>query len=594
MALNHLSAPSLSICTFSGLNQPRNHISLMPSRKSFVPCPIKCTIADTEAIIRRSANFQPSIWDDSYIQSLKSDYKGGEPYVEQVNKMKIKVKMMLDSAVDRVKQLELIDTLQRLGLSYHFKEEIQRMIKSLYDTTCTDNTWKNSRGLDLYATALEFRILRQHGYKISQDVFSSFQDEKGNFKACISDDIEGMLHLYEATFLMVGGENILEDARKFTSVHLNRCVEENRDQDRVFLELVRHALELPLHWRLLRIEARWFIDVYERIQGMNPTLLEFAKLDFNMVQAMHQADLQYDSSWWASSGLPEKLCFTRDRLMENFLWAVGLGFEPQFGYMRRMNTKVHQLLTTVDDVYDIYGTLDEFELFTDVLQRWDIDAIEQLPEYMKMTFFAVYNAMNQIAFTALKEQGHNIIPCIKRVWGDLSRTYILEAKWFYSGYKPTLEEYLKNGWVSITAPAILIHAYLVSSPLSKEVLESLPEYPDIIRHPSMIVRLADDLGTSSDEIKRGDNPKSIQCYMNETGGSEEEAREHIHYLISETWKKINEEHLNADSPWPPIFKEIALNIARTAQAMYLYGDGHASQDHKVQARMESLFVTPIP
>nr|AVI04914.1 terpene synthase [Tripterygium wilfordii] len=593
MALNHLPAASLSICILSGLNQPRNYISLMSSRKSFVSCPIKCRIAEDETIIRRSANFQRSIWDDSYIQSLKSDYTG-ESYVEQVNKMKINVKMMLDSTVDHVKQLELIDTLQRLGLSYHFKEEIQRMIESLYDTICSDNKWKNSRDFNLYATALGFRILRQHGYKISQDVFCSFQDEKGNFKACISNDIKGMLHLYDATFLMVRGENMLEDARKFTSVYLKHCVEQNRDQDRVLLELVSHALELPLHWRLLRIEARWFIDVYERTQGMNPTLLEFAKLDFNMVQAMHQEDLRHDSSWWTSSGLPETLCFTRDRLMENFLWAVGLGFEPQFGYMRKMNTKVHQLLTTVDDVYDIYGTLDELEVFTDVIQRWDIDAIEQLPDYMKMTFFTVYNAMNEIAFTALKEQGLNIIPCLKRVWGDLSKRYILEAKWFYSGYKPTLEEYLENGWVSITAPVILIHAYLVSTPLSKEALESLPEYPDIIRHPSMIVRLADDLGTSSHEIKRGDNPKSIQCYMNETGSSEEEAREHIHYLISETWKKINEEQLDADSPWPPIFKEIALNIARTSQAMYLYGDGHASQDHNVKGRMESLFVTPIP
>nr|ASP45390.1 TPS6 [Tripterygium regelii] len=541
----------------------------------------------------RSANFQPTIWDDNYIQSLKSDYTG-EPYVEQVNKMKINVKMMLDSTVDHVKQLELIDTLQRLGLSYHFKEEIQRMIESLYHTTCTDDTWKNRRDLNLYATALEFRIFRQHGYKISQDVFCSFQDEKGNFKACISDDIKGMLHLYEATFLMVTGENILEDARKFTSVYLKHCVEQNRDQDRVLLELVSHALELPLHWRLLRIEARWFIDVYERTQGMNPTLLEFAKLDFNMVQAMHQAELQYDSRWWTSSGLPEKLCFTRDRLMENYLWAVGLGFEPQFGYMRRMNTKVHQLLTTVDDVYDIYGTLDELEVFTDVIQRWDIDAIEQLPDYMKMTFFTVYNAMNEIAFTALKEQGLNIIPCLKRVWGDLSKRYILEAKCFYSGYKPTLEEYLENGWVSVTVPVILISACLVSSPLSKEVLESLSEYPDFIRHASMIIRMVDDIGTSADEMKRGDTPKSIQCYMNETGALEEEARDHIDYLISEIWKKLNEEQFGADSLWPPVFKEMALNIVRTAHVMYLYGDGHASQDHNVQARMESLFVTPIP
>ncbi|KAK6135480.1 hypothetical protein DH2020_030782 [Rehmannia glutinosa] len=38
----------------------------------------------------------------------------------------------------------------------------------------------------------------------------------------------------------------------------------------------------------------------------------------------------------------------------------------------------------------------------------------------------------------------------------------------------------------------------------------------------MILRLANDLGTSPDEMERGDVPKSIQCYMNDTGVDREE------------------------------------------------------------------------
>jgi hypothetical protein len=56
--------------------------------------------------------------------------------------------------------------------------------------------------------------------------------------------------------------------------------------------------------------------------------------------------------------------------MENFLWAVGCIFEPQFGYCRRMLTKLGALLTTIDDVYDVYGTLDELELFTDAVDKF--------------------------------------------------------------------------------------------------------------------------------------------------------------------------------------------------------------------------------
>jgi hypothetical protein len=44
---------------------------------------------------------------------------------------------------------------------------------------------------------------------------------------------------------------------------------------------------------------------------------------------------------------------------------------------------------------------------------------------------------------------------------------------------------------------------------------------------------------TQDELERGDVPKSIQCYMNETGASEEYTCEYIKSMISETWKKMN-------------------------------------------------------
>ena len=48
---------------------------------------------------------------------------------------------------------------------------------------------------------------------------------------------------------------------------------------------------------------------------------------------------------------------------------MGLRFEPQFGYFRRMCTRVNVLITMIDDIYDVYGKLDELELFTDTIER---------------------------------------------------------------------------------------------------------------------------------------------------------------------------------------------------------------------------------
>lgn len=71
------------------------------------------------------------------------------------------------------------------------------------------------------------------------------------------------------------------------------------------------------------------------------------------------------------------------------------------------------------------------------------------------------------------------------------------------------------------------------------------------------------------EIRRGGVPKSIQCYMNETGASETEAREHIKFLIN-TWKKNNGYRIET-SGFSKIFIERAMQLARTAQCYDLKG-----------------------
>ena len=126
------------------------------------------------------------------------------------------------------------------------------------------------------------------------DVFHIFINKIGTVKPWLNEDIKGILCLYEASYLSVEGENILEEARDFTRNFLEEYLERTVDQNDL-TAIINHAMELPLHWRMLRLEARWFIDVYERSQGMNPILLELAKLDYNMVQATYQEDLKHAS-----------------------------------------------------------------------------------------------------------------------------------------------------------------------------------------------------------------------------------------------------------------------------------------------------------
>lgn len=74
--------------------------------------------------------------------------------------------------------------------------------------------------------------------------------------------------------------------------------------------------------------------------------------------------------WWKGLGLANKLSFSRDRLMECFFWSLGIAYEPQFSSLRKGLTKVTSFITLIDDIYDVYGTLDELELFTDAVERF--------------------------------------------------------------------------------------------------------------------------------------------------------------------------------------------------------------------------------
>ncbi|OVA03032.1 Terpene synthase [Macleaya cordata] len=498
--------------------------------------------------------------------------------------------------MDLLARLELIDDLERLGLGYLFEKEISMALDFMASKMDVDDDIQKND--DLHATALSFRLLRQHGYEVSQDVFKRFMDQEGNFMECDHKDVRGMLSLFEASNLGVEGESILEQARAFTSRYLKADGIKgisSMKPDLLLAELVDRSLELPLHLRAPRLEARWYIDQYQKREDANDhMLLQLAKLDFNLVQSIHQEELIATWKWWNDLGLQNKLRFSRDRLVECFYFAMGLFSEPHFRYCRTEMTKVNCLIITIDDIYDIYGTLDELQLFTDAVERWDIDAISQLPYYMKLCFSALYNTINQIAYDTLNEKNFDISPYLKKAWADQCKAFLVEAKWYNSGYIPTLEEYMNNALVTAGGPLILLHSYLLieSQEITTEALKCfLESKSSLIRWSSLILRLTDDLATSTAEIQRGDVSKSIQCYMHETGASEEVAREYIKHLSNGMWKNMNQE-LRISSGSTRSFILIALNLARMSECIFQYGDGLGVQDRETKAQVLSLLVEP--
>ncbi|KAI3852504.1 hypothetical protein MKX03_028927 [Papaver bracteatum] len=571
-------------------------------------------------LARRSANYHPNIWDYEFVESLTSDYKN-ETCTNRAQKLKENVSCMFDGASGLPYSLKLIDTIQRLGLDYHFHDEIKSAIDKIY---INSKDYK----YDLTIEALKFRLFRQHGYEISQGVLKSFIEEAKANRGGVQD-FEGLLNLYEASFYAYEGEEILNEARQVTSKHLKNCLKErndNRSSMSIFLEKeISHSLGLPLLCRVPRMEVRQYINMYEMKQDMNPTLLEFAKLDFNMVQATYREDLKYVSRFFFF------FFFFSLLQLECFLWSIGLNSEPKSGNVRRRITKIAYLLTVIDDVYDVYGSLDELKLFTEAVERyiqiiewspyhsarvdsndqqrcmqndicyfyrWDINTVDNLPHYMRICFFALYNTVNETGYENLRNNLNlDVTPYLKKSWDNICKAFLVEAAWYYSGYIPTLEEYTNNAWISVGGPLLSIHAYCQLGDhenISKEALEYMNKnQSDLMHWSSMIFRLANDLATSKSELERGDAATSVQCYMHETGVSESVAREHMQHLISASWEKINTSLPSSQGVFSSSFINTVQNVARMGQYTYQFGDGHGIPNREAKDRIMSIIVKPI-
>lgn len=105
----------------------------------------------------------------------------------------------------------------------------------------------------------------------------------------LGHDLEGILSLYEASHLGMHGEDDLEEAKRFSTKHLKSSMGK---LEASLAERVRQSLEIPLHWRMPRAETCSFIHVYQKDNTRNSVLLEFAKLDFNLVQSVYQTELK--------------------------------------------------------------------------------------------------------------------------------------------------------------------------------------------------------------------------------------------------------------------------------------------------------------
>ncbi|XP_042466480.1 (S)-beta-bisabolene synthase-like [Zingiber officinale] len=534
-------------------------------------------------VARQVAGFDPSFWGDYFITNQKSQ---SEAWMnERAEELKNEVRSMFQNVSTGVLQtMNLIDTIQLLGLDYNFMEEIDRALDHLKDVDMSK--------YGLYEVALHFRLLRQKGFNISSDVFKKYKDKEGKFMEELKDDAKGLLSLYNAAYFGTKKETILDEAISFTKDNLTSLL---KDLNPTFAKLVSLTLKTPIQRNMKRLFTRSYISIYQDEPTRNETILELAKLDFNMLQCLHQEELRKACMWWKKLNLDiMHLNLIRDRVVESYCWSMVIRHEPSCSRARLIATKLLMLITVLDDIYDSYSTLEESLLLTDAIQRWSPDAVDELPEYTRDFFLKMLSIFQELENELAPAEKFRIL-YLKEQWKILAQYDIKECKWRDDNYVPKLEEHVRVS-IKTVGYACFYCAFLSGleeAVATKDAFEWFASFPKIIEAGATIVRITNDIASMEREQKRAHVASTVDCYMKEYGTSKDVACEKLLGFVEDAWKTINEELLTETELSREVI-ELSLHSSRSTELIYKHVDAFTEPNTTMKENIFSLLVHPIP
>ncbi|PIN02555.1 Tricyclene synthase [Handroanthus impetiginosus] len=475
------------------------------------------------------------------------------------------VKHLLQSTAENnpTEGLVLVDAIQRFGLDSCFQEEIETILQQFYKTTndCIYGLYT------LHDVSLFFRLLRQHGYYISADVFNNFKEKDGKFRGKIRQDTRGLMELYEAAQLSFEGEYVLDEAANFSSKILQESVAAGH-MDPNWSKMITNKLRRPYHKTIARLTEKDFFQDFQ----WEKTLRELAIMDLHKERSVYQAEVRQISEWWDKLDLANNLKLARNQPIKWYTWSMAILMDDISLSTQRVElTKSISFIYILDDIFNLYGTQDELTLLTEAVNKWDYAAIDTLPDYMKTCYKALLDTTNEIADKIYQMHGHNPIDSLKATWASLCDAFLVEAKWLASGNLPTADIYLKNGKVSSGVHVVIVHLFFLLG-LGGGAIH-LKDTSQLTSSVAAILRLWDDLGSAKDEYQDGKDGSYVECYRKDNEGlSVAEAQEHVIGMIENEWKSLNRECFCENHNLASSFKKASLNLARMVSVMYNYDD----------------------
>nr|UPQ49775.1 kolavenol synthase [Odontoschisma prostratum] len=511
--------------------------------------------------------------------------------------------------VDLFERIWIVDRLERLGIARYFEKEIKDCLQYVYKYfTSTGIAWaRQSRVHDLDDTSMGFRVLRQHGYDVNENVFAPFRGKDDDFFSFVGQNCESvttMFNLYRAAQTRFPGETLLEAGEKFSRAFLADKLEKNECFDKWIISKglageVEYALETPWYCSVPLVDTAAYLDhygpddiwigksLYRLPLVHNMTFLALAKANFNLCQAMYQLDLEKITRWTQDSGLVN-LSFARQRYIEVVFSAACAFPAPELAPARWAWARMCVMTTLIDDYFEA-ATLTDQRKFVAAAREWDPSLMDGTTEESKIVFYACFNTINAMTEEGTFEQGHNIGQRLQKIWYRYLESHLREAEWTASGYWPSFDEYLKIALISAGLEATMLSSlYFLREPISDELFEDLKQL-QLMGLVNRVGRLMNDIHGGERE-KGKVNAVSILLLEN-MDWTEEEAISHIRAMVESSMLELVRE-VYQQSHIPESVRHVHFNAVRILRLFYQIADGYTNPSFMAK-KVKSILFQPV-
>ncbi|GAB4852982.1 hypothetical protein Ancab_017171 [Ancistrocladus abbreviatus] len=510
--------------------------------------------------------------------------------------------------LDVYARLRLIDLLEMLGIDRHFREDI----KTFLDKTFRLWMWDDDEIFaDIATCAMAFRLLRGHGYNVSSGPLSIYSEEDYGFDRFGGHlkDINDALELFKASqFVIYPDESYLEKQNLWTGHFLKQQLSNHSLQaDGLSIRIIQEvddALKSPHHATLERLASRKCIEHYNfdntcifktsfHFMNSDEVLLKLAAEEFNYFQSIHVEEFKQLKRWYAENRL-DCLTFARQKVGYCYFSAVATIFSPELADARMSWAKNGILTTVVDDFFDIGSSEEEQTNLIKLVEQWDAhESISFCSEKVKIIYSALHSTICEIGDKAYTYQDRSVTGHIFDIWLNLMKSMQREAEMVSKNAVPTIDEYMKNGYLSFAlGPIVLPALYLVGPKLSEEVISS-SGYHKLFELMSTCGRLLNDIRGFKREAKEGKlNAVSLHLLHSSRAISEGEAMRELERLAEGKRRELLKLVLQGHSTDVP--RACSVLFWKMSQVLHLFyrtDDGFTSQD--LEGTVKAILQDPI-